>query len=177
MKIIRSFLLLFCVSITLIQAQSETENKQDKKKSSFFSRFSLGGNVGFSLGDPVFANVSPLLGYRISERFQAGLGVSYIYQNPKSTPPQHLYGGRAYSKYQVLGPLFVWGELEGLNTEELRQDGSTIRTWQWAPLLGGGLQLSLGERAKLYFTVLYNVAHDDKSWRGTPWETRFGFGF
>lgn len=163
-----------CTFYGRLQAQN-TSTKSSKPKKNFWKKFHPGGNIGASFSDPVFVNVSPLLGYQATDKFQLGLGATYLYQNPNTSPPRHNYGGRAYAKYQVYKPIFLWAEMEGLNVEETFPDGSSTRAWQYAPLLGGGLQISLGGKGGIYFQVLYQVNHNNDSWRTSPWETRIGF--
>jgi len=162
--------------IVMISLQVSAQENQ-KEKTSFWQKLRPGGSIGASFSDPIFVNISPLLGYQATANFQLGLGATYLYQNPSGFSPQHNYGGRGYGQYQVYKPFFIWAELEALNVEEVLPDGITVRNWQWAPLLGGGLQLSLGNRGNIYINVLYNLNHNQESWRASPWETRIGFGF
>ena len=58
---------------------------QYKKNNQNFKRFFFGGDFWLSFGTNAYINVSPMVGYRITERFSAGVGPIYIYEMDKLT--------------------------------------------------------------------------------------------
>ena len=57
-------------------------------------RLFVGGNFGLSFGDQVFVNLSPIVGYRFSELFAAGVGINGQYVSVKS----YYQDGSPYTK-------------------------------------------------------------------------------
>ncbi|MDX2305000.1 MAG: hypothetical protein NW226_19470 [Microscillaceae bacterium] len=178
--------------------KSEKEKKSRVKPSelaeqSFWQRLTLGGNTGFSFGNPTVIDLSPLLGYRFTERFVAGFGGNYLYYKGNDIVglvngilvnlgniKGSYYGARSYGQYFVVPQAFIWAELEGMNVEYFNENQGRIdRQWQLAPLVGGGFFQSIGNsRSGFSATILYNINHQSGiSWRGTPWVTRVGFNF
>jgi hypothetical protein len=73
----------FLVSIS----QEEEEGFQN-------NRLFVGGNFGLSFGDQILINISPVVGYRFSEIFAAGLGINGQYVSVKS----YYLDGSPYTK-------------------------------------------------------------------------------
>lgn len=80
---------LFAVAQTDEGADVDEEEKEEvgerKKgtdegeKPSLRDRMYFGGNMGFSFGDIVFVDASPLVGYKLTDRFSSGVGFTYRY--------------------------------------------------------------------------------------------------
>ncbi len=175
---------------TQVEATVDTPQKTKRSRpselsdQSFFQRLTFGGNLGFGFGNPTFVDIAPTVGYRFTDKFTAGLGFNYLYydfeqrfSNGTININSSYYGGRVYGQYFIIDEIFAWAEFEGLNVEFFNTDGQTEREWQYAPLIGGGAQVPIGNRGGIYFLGLYNLNHSDTSWRGTPWVTRVGFNF
>lgn len=157
--------------------------KSPKTGKSFGEKITFGGNIGGGFGDPAFADLSPTIGYRVSEKLELGLGPSYSYfrfKNDNFRGDDHLYGGRIYSQFRVYKTLSLRGEVESMRVglaDSTLNDGSNAKEWQIAPLAGASVQFKFLGRVNFQFTLLYNPLHEDgRSWRATPWVTRFGFG-
>ena len=76
------FLLLF-ISISIVSFSQDDgfiPEDQPQKKEKSLNRFFWGGNLGFGASsDVVQIDLSPLIGYNITEKFAAGMGVTYQY--------------------------------------------------------------------------------------------------
>ena len=177
------------------------KQKQKQKKSkpselseqSFWQRLTFGGNTGFSFGNPTLVDIAPLIGYRFSEKFNAGVGGNYLYFRSNDNFARvngvpvnfgrvegSYYGVRSYGQYFLVPQAFIWTEVEGMNVEFFNTDTRSVdREWQLAPLIGGGFFQEIGSGGSGFSaTILYNLNHQDNiSWRGTPWVTRVGFNF
>ncbi|MEO1654775.1 MAG: hypothetical protein AAFU64_14605 [Bacteroidota bacterium] len=154
------------------------------KKISFGERLVINPNIGFSIGDFTSVDLSPTIGYRVQDKIVLGLGPSYLCFKNKQVEPEfksHNYGGRIYGQYQPRDWAFIRVEAEAMRVAIPELDLSEItqvREWQFAPLLGLGIQPKLWWMVRLQFTLLYNLSHqDDRSWRNSPWVTRLGLSF
>jgi hypothetical protein len=143
------FLILICIFFIGISAAG-----QYKKNNQNFKRFFFGGDFWLSFGTNAYINVSPLAGYRITERLSAGLAPIYIYKMNKMTYLDTVisgvyyydsykirtstYGGRLFLTYDLiknlheyipidLGDILVHCENEVLNVETFRVDPYSLR--------------------------------------------------
>jgi hypothetical protein len=156
--------------------------------------FGGGAGAAFSTGGS-FLEISPLVGYRITNKWQAGIGGTYIrawgtrnYYDPNTGTLVYsqnyatsLYGGRLYSEYDILKQVFLHGEYEALNLEYYDYyKGEYTRTWIGNPLVGAGFRSSLGGRASFNILALYNLNYaqnQDISPYPSPLVLRMNFSF
>lgn len=148
----------FCLSLFLVQqtcfgqAEDTKEAKQIKS-----DKFFTGGNFGLQFGSLTLINLSPLLGYNVSEKFKAGVGGTYIYLNDNSNLggyTANTYGGRVFVRYQFIESLFGHAEYEVLNGNwfigEPRRNVTSI-------FIGGGFAQPLGKKGTINILLLYNI--------------------
>jgi hypothetical protein len=157
-----------------------------KKQGSTFKfdpdRITYGGNFGAAFGSLTYVDISPFIGYRFTDQWMVGFGVSYIYYRQRYSPTQvyqtHLYGGRLFSQYFILPSVFLHGELEALNFDYYDfLSGTNSRAWFITPLVGGGYSQSLGGRSSVRITALYAFGTDNPKspYYGNPFIFRVGF--
>ena len=166
------------------QNSQEPALTQDSlQNETFAQRLVKGSNfdVGFS-SVSTFIEISPVLGYRLTPKLQAGIGLSYIYANNlygNYDPNTGLltssywqsstaYGGRLYAEYDIakLGRsiIFAHAELEDLNVPY--QDPTTYkisRFWLESPYVGVGLREPLGNNVFLNASILLNANYNQFS--------------
>jgi len=157
------------------QFADETEGSDWK------DRVYFGGNLGLQFGTITNVEVSPLVGYRVTDKFSAGLGVTYIYYKIEYSNGQEfetdIYGGRIFARRNLTEQIFLYGEFESLNLEFFNTSDLTV-TREWVPglFLGGGYFMPLGRNAGFSAMALYNVIYDDlKSPYNSPLIIRVGF--
>ena len=78
-----------------------------------------GGNFGLQFGSITLIDVSPLVGYKITPKLSAAIGITYtFYKDGRYVPAytQNIYGARLIGRYFIFNNLFVHGEYEGLNS-------------------------------------------------------------
>lgn len=137
----------------------------------------VGGMIGgsFSSSGGSF-EVSPLVGYKVTEDFHVGSRITYIYSSynyiglgrVKSSD----YGGSLFGRYRFLKMLFAHAEYEVLSVYwPFDNDRKTINSL----FLGGGLYQSMGGRGFATIAVLYNVLETEYSPYSNPM-IRIGFG-
>lgn len=154
--------------------------ERPKEKVPFGQRLIFGGNLGLQFGSYTFVDVSPLVGYKVTDQLIMGLGATYIYYSVDDFPYKYstnIFGGRAFTKYYLMENLFAHVEYEVLNMEVL--DDLTyklVRTNIPSLFVGGGYRQMMGERSAFELLLLYNVMEE----RNSPYQNpivRAGFVF
>lgn len=148
---------------------------QQEPKQSFADKLFFGGNLGLQFGNTTYIDVSPLVGYKVTEKFHAGLGATYIYESSKirftSGPTFRYetshYGGRLFGRYYVWENLFAHAEYEYLNlgypdplydpvTGQIEKIGITRQNIN-SIFIGGGYAQPIGPNAAFLIMALWNV--------------------
>lgn len=185
---------LFFLSFTaLAQDQQEPDSLYRRRgasevpgaKPNWMERITLGGNFGLSLGNPTYINLAPLVGYRVTDKFTAAGGVTYIYSRVRDVYGQSfsssIYGGRANVQYAIIPRFAPIVEYEALNVAYLRDTDVGVveaRRWIGNPMVGATVLFPIGRRSNFGLTALYNLnytANQAYSPYGSPWVIRAGF--
>jgi len=168
-------------STRVTSAQSAKPAKQGP---SFAERLFFGGNLGLSFGSLTYVNVSPIVGYRFSEKFGAGLGPAYSYfsdnRDKNYKYSTNTYGGRLFGQYLVMDNLMLYSEYELINievpdllyTKLIRENVSSL-------FVGGGYMQRFGNgNSGVSLMLLYNIMESDYNIYQNPIiRTGFNFGF
>jgi len=177
-------MMIFILISTFAFSQDQEQPSQGFDKSRLF----FGGNFGLSFGTYTFINVTPQVGYHLSNYFAVGTGINFIYSSTKyyaGTPGEYKseYGavglnifGRFYPIQYIM--LHAQPELNYVWGKQTYSDGdpSTKLPNRFVPslLLGGGVIIPAG-RGALVASLLYDVIQDYESpYYGFP---VFGLGF
>lgn len=127
-------------------------------------RLWFGGHLGASFGDVDIVDVSPVVGFAVSDALSIGGGVSFRYRKDDRFPGEPSstdYGANAFARYRISEPLFLQAEVELLSYEYLRADLTEDRDTFESVLAGAGFVRPLGRRTSLYGLALYNFSYDD----------------
>ena len=136
------------------------------KKMFIYTNFGL-GYTSFNGLSQFNVSAAPALGYRFTERFAAGPGISYSYTNysapdgyafpngQKSISASNL-GFKVFAQFMVYKQFFLHGEYEVTNAELLSQDLVKIKKTVSTPLLGAGYRTEFSSNAAADIVVLYN---------------------
>jgi hypothetical protein len=138
-------------------AQDSAMIRKNPPKERFIDKLFTGGNLGAQFGTVTFIDVSPLLGYRITDKISAGIGATYQYYHYKDKFydfETNVYGGRVFGRYLFNEFLFGHGEYEYLNLEAF--DFKRRRVDVGSLLVGGGYIQRIGERSAVIAMILYN---------------------
>lgn len=141
-NILFTFALLIFISQN-ITAQYDIEDEtteieeEDLNQLTFKERLYFGGNLGFSFGIYTQINVSPIIGYQITEGFSSGIGLKYNYFSFNGSPSysSSIYGGSVFARHSIVENLYAYTEFEMLN---LGFYGTTTRKWVPIGLIGAG---------------------------------------
>ncbi len=194
-RIVTVITLLLCSFTLFAQVEEpvriEGTKKPVKEKPKFSDRLVFGGDIGLSLGTYTYINVSPAIGYRLTDRLTVGLGPMYIYQNDKYYNYQSsMYGGKVLASFTVLrstdinpnfqiGNLILHMENEVLNVEPYNYHIGQLdenRLWIDNFLVGGGLSQAIGSKFNVSVLILWDVTNNAYSPYSNP-IFRIGFGF
>lgn len=138
-----------------------------------------GGNIGLNFGTITSISVSPMVGYKVTDRFTPGIGVTYNYLRFNYPGYQseaiNIYGGCIWARYYVLENIFLHGEYEALNGEWDPYVRPEYRYYLNSALIGGGYRESFGGLSS-YVLVLYNATYSEDSPYPSPLIIRVGFG-
>ncbi len=187
-KLFLTITLLFFGFQTL-EAQSDSSNvsipenanqisNSKKLKANFKDRIFLGGNLGLQFGTQTYIDVSPLIGYKITDRFSSGIGVTYIYYRYKDNVYSYntnIYGGRVFSRYFFTENIFGHAEFEVLNMELLSTNNyQYYRKNIYTPMIGAGYIQRFSNQSGIYLLLLYNLNDSAESPYSNP-IIRIGF--
>jgi hypothetical protein len=160
--IIRNALIIILVSVSVSgfsQYSKDTTDTNDKVP--FKDRLYYDGNFNFAVGTNTFINISPRIGYKITENFSAGLGGKFWYFSSRdffsnTRYSGSLYGGGVFARRNITDNLFLISEYEVLNLGGLfsqpRQD-----FWQEFLFAGAGYQYRMGGALNLYVIAMYDI--------------------
>ena len=154
-----------------VQTQPEVVQQPDteaEEKEAFIDRLYFGGSLGLQFGTYTNISLLPIIGYRVTDRFSAGVGAVYHYikDGPYSLSN---YGGRAFAQVEVVdigdGALLAHGEIETLSREYLYVNSTQTafekaRKTLMLPLVGIGYRQRISEKASFDLLLLYNVSDD-----------------
>ena len=166
-------------------AAQQQDSIPEKKDRHIMDRLYIGGNVGLLFGTTTLIELSPQVGYRLTDRFIPGIGITYIYQNYRYYNVRYensVYGGSIFSKYFLTDKLFGHVEYEMLNVEYLAFGQNLApmidRKWISSFYVGGGYSQPIGQRGFAQVMILFELIQDPwyPYYRSNP-IIRIGFGF
>ena len=189
----RLYILVFCALFAL-QASAQSDY-------SFRDRLFFGGSFGLAIGAYTDIEISPHVGYYITPRWAAGIGMTYEYYNNRyhwinnntgqfERYETHIWGGRLFTNYVIVNNVSDWLPL-GLNFrifahieyEALYYEKGFFdyqepgRILQNSVLVGGGLRFPMGKRSSMNLTILWNLNSNMYDAYGSGPILRFGYNF
>lgn len=163
--------IMMLVSVLSLSAQNKLSD-----------RIYFGGGGGFSAGSNL-TNISlfPQVGYKITDRYSAGVGVIYQYVKIKQPINTSLsnFGWSVFNRFNVTNQFFAYAEFERLSFEFLTLSDDKERSSFNSLFIGAGYSEQLSGRASLNFMALYNVLYDESEIPrpyNSPWVLRAGVG-
>ena len=171
MKAILSFLIV-CVLSTTAFAQYNKKNSgggqsaNSAKGLPLSERIYFGGGGGFNTGTNqnglryTYISISPLVGYRLTLPWSAGLQVMYqTYRFPQISTSLNQYGIAPFTQYRF-GKLFAYVEYQLVNAPNLNND---MRAMYSRLPLGLGFTQPIGPRAAINAVALYDVLYNKRT--------------
>lgn len=140
---------------------AEKRREADFKQQPFVDRLRAGGSFGLSFGSVTNVNLSPMVGYELTEKLVGGVGATLMYFRSRYySISTAYYGGRGFLMYSVFPMVNLIGEIEGMNVEGSYQK----RQWLASPLIGASYSQPIGNKLVkgVHFTVLYNLSYNNQ---------------
>jgi|WetSurMetagenome_2_1015567.scaffolds.fasta_scaffold09026_8 hypothetical protein len=201
-QVIIIFGLLFISSSLSAQIEEPVnpEQSKQKEKTRFIDKLVFGGDIGLSFGTITYIKLEPVVGYKITPRFTAGIGPIYIFEKYKNYNLQSsTYGGKAIASFTILrgtesggvfplGNLLLHAENEIVSVEPLYERITQIGTQYYYEyffgsrkvidnlLLGFGLTQPIAGRFSVSIFALWDVTQSPYSPYSNP-ILKFGFNF
>ncbi|NCG30847.1 MAG: hypothetical protein GWP27_10310 [Bacteroidetes bacterium] len=133
----------------------EEDSTETRSKLNLQDRLFTGGNLGAQFGYYTFVNVSPMLGYKVSDRYIVGIRGTYQYFSIRNTDwDSHVLGGSVFNRFFVFENLFAHAEYEVLNGF---WDPSGRRSNIPHFFVGGGYLYRMGGGTSLSVMALYEL--------------------
>lgn len=138
--ILTFFLFLGVLSFSQYDPDYSDDQEYDINELSFKDRLFTGGNFWASFGQISSVEISPILGYRITKDFSAGVGLKYNWFRQNLTPAftTSMFGGSTFARYTFFNRIVTQAEFEVLNLEVFNSFTSSERKWVPIGLVGGG---------------------------------------
>lgn len=152
-------------------AQDDSGETGYEYKESFAERLFVGGNLAFSFSNTgSFINISPYVGYRITDEFSVGPGLIYQYSSFRNrttgnTTSYSLYGGNFFARYVFMEYVILQATYEFINYPlALSEYGASLndRDTENYLYVGGGLQYPLTDGVWISVLVAYDVLYQPR---------------
>ncbi len=161
-----SFLIIAILILSSLPAKSQANEEsetgsssiQKKEKKGFDpKRLVFGGSLGATFGSITYVEISPRVGYKLTDQWIAGVGFKYAYYEEKNTffnYSTNMYGGGVYTQYYFLKYFVAHAEYEVLNLDDFRPPFERVNIHSL--FVGGGISSRVGNG---FFNVLmlYNL--------------------
>ena len=135
-------------------------SKPYQERKPWTERIVIGGSFGLGFGTFTNVNLSPIIGYKVTDDLILGAGPTYIYTSTNFNGIKYkysVYGGRLYGRQRVFDNFYVQAEYEMLNVQDYQGGDPNSRRWIQAPLIGGTYVQPIGERSAFVISVLFNL--------------------
>lgn len=177
MKAVALIFFVFAVSISTFAQQNKGTSKNSAADLPLSERLFFGGGGSFGSGvhpyygfKYTYISVSPLVGYRITMPWSAGVQVTYqTYKFPTQGVSLDQYGVSPFTQYRF-GKLFGHAEYQMISVPTFDNTSRTI--YKRLPL-GIGFTQPIGKRAAINAVALYDVLYNRAtSVFASPWVFR-----
>jgi hypothetical protein len=166
--------------------KEQYEKYQQQAKKAIEYPWFVGGLAGLSYGSETsYAEISPILSYRVSHLFQVGTRLTFRYRKDKRYEPDVSttdIGAAVLGRFYVFDPVYLQAEVERLNWDYLAatEDGIEVVEDTYTGYYAGfGFVQGAGGRASMYMSFLWDFSYkdDEPSPNSHPWLIRIGLGF
>jgi hypothetical protein len=145
---------------------SNDKSKQSLNDLTHRERTVVGGSLGLGLSSSngsgmFYGSLTPLVGYRVTERLSAGVGFNYTYYKSRLYEEQ-FYAGIAWARLGLFNGLFACAEIDQVNAPVYSGGGITRESFPLV-LAGGGISQGIGHGLGSYFQIMYDFTEEARS--------------
>lgn len=181
--------LLFCLLFSVLNAQvdsvytgapqiREKEKRKKERNDDWKEKVSYGGNLQLQFGTYTFIYLSPTIGYKPLDKLNVGVGLIYNYisinYGTYGKYAQSIYGTHTYVRYFITEGIFLQGQYDRL-FQPGKFAGKDNMQWVDYALVGGGFSQSIGKKAALTTSIMYNLTPNPLSIYPSRLVVQFGF--
>ena len=161
------YLMALCIPL-IISAQEDDGNillPKNRKNTNPFENWTLGGNVGFSVGGSLWGiSVAPRVGYKLTESLELAFKVNYNYQGGKNVQYQFLGLGPSVNYYFLRSAYGQVSYQHYFISQKFSGNSRSYPLEESALYLGAGYLQPLGGNTYAQLGFTYNVLYKkDKS--------------
>ena len=169
------FIFIFALQFSFFESFHSQQNDENDFNStnnqlsnqSFSERLYGGGNISFNIFNGwILLDASPFVGYRLTQKYSAGIGAKYIYRGSLDQDiNESYYGGNLFSRYHFTRNFLAHVEYELLSVYETRRISLNYgeRTLASMFYIGGAYSTSIGGNATVQIMLLYDLINDYNS--------------
>jgi len=165
--------------------KDKTEKPRDEKKKKpsdkDWDKIVIGGGLGMQFGSQTYIEISPKIGYKLTEKSLVGTGITYQYYSADlgtlGKIKTSVYGGSIFTSYEPIENFFGWAEYELLNFEYYDLNNELARKWIGSPFIGIGYRQPIGNKGFIQLTFLYNLNYSSESPYSSAWVPRVSIFF
>lgn len=180
------FLIIFLLNLITIPVFAQTEEDPPVNDLQFSQRLVFGGGFGLQFGNVTLLDLSPIIGYRLTDQLTLGTGLSYKYNRVNDYTQDlntghwydyksNVFGGSIWGRYYLLKNIFAHAEIEQLqidyrytsvsySTPTVVKNGIGVTS----VLVGGGYRQPIGGRVFFNILILFNLNETDFSPYNNP---------
>jgi hypothetical protein len=160
------------------QPVAKSKKTSAKPKTNFKNNIFYGGYINLSFGSYKVIGIEPMIGYKLTPKFAAGLKLRYDYIEDDRYAQSYTtstYGGSIFGRYLLTPKFYAQVEAATYNYEYFYFNGGSEREWVPFLLMGGGLIQPLGEHSWMNVQIMFDVWQDDSS-PYDDWQPFFSLG-
>ena len=180
------FLIIIIFNLITISIFAQTEEDASVNDLKFSQRLVYGGGFGLQFGNVTLLDLSPTIGYRLTDQLTLGTGLSYKYNHMKDYTQDlntgkwydynsNVFGGSIWGRYYLLQNIFAHAEIEQLqidyhytsvnySTPTNVKNGIGVTS----VLVGGGYRQPIGGHVFFNILILFNLNETDFSPYNNP---------
>lgn len=141
------------------QYKAPTTSSSSSNGSSFSDRIYFGGGGGLSGGSQYLnVSLSPLVGYKITDAFSAGMQITYQYVKSNNLSMNN-FGGGPFANYIIANRFIIYSQYEYMSYEVFDNYGETYRLDGRSLFLGIGWNEPLTDQVSFQILGLYDVLY------------------
>jgi len=163
--------LLFSILLLLSVVGLNAQYLETDPPPSPVQRIFWGGDLDMAFGTVTQISLSPEVGYRITNRLSAGVGIDYTFvYSEEYNFKGSIFGGNVFASFTVIKSLgdlipffrtdmgiLIYGQFSYTNMGKFYTALSGEEPmWIASPMLGLGFQIPIGQRSYMLLTVMYN---------------------